>query len=156
MSFALGRIKSVAVLRVIVVGLVASLAGCSAHTGFPPGPMFTARLLRPDLFTPECVARAGDVYVVCGNAERMFPDEPDADLLDEARLDAESRLAEQLGATSLDLAAFTPAHDWTTCGGRVVVANFTVPVSSVTVTARRPPPPSRSSSSPRFQCPDAF
>ncbi len=131
------------------VGACLLVSGC-----FPHGPTVAARFVRPDLFTPTCAKRVGDMYVVCGSAERVFDDDPETELLDEARLDAQARLADEFHATVVEMSEFSSAHVWTMCGERVLVANFTVPVSAVRVTQARSS--SSPSSSRSFQCPDAF
>ena len=136
-------------------GLTALLAsGCFVGGPLGLGSTASARLRRADLFTQACVGQVGDNYVVCGSAERMLADESDADLLDEARLDAEARLAGALRAGGLELSALTVAHTWTACGGRMLVANFSVPRASVHITSPQPliPPPSTRNPA----CPDDF
>ncbi len=118
-------------------------AGMACATTGPLGlgPTMTARAARPDLFRAGCHARLGDVYVVCGAAERAFADDTVEELEAEARLDALAVLAEHVGGSRLQLAELTPAHAWDACGGRVRMANFTVPVSRVPLLKPRPSPP---------------
>lgn len=115
--------------------------GCATPGPLGLGPTGTARTIRPDLFHPGCHAPLGDVYVVCGVAERAFADDTVEELETEARLDALTVLAEHVGASGLDLAELTPAHAWDACEGRVRMANFTIPVSRVSVLKPRPSPP---------------
>jgi hypothetical protein len=133
-------VSRIALARLLTL-CTAVLLGTSCAAGGPLGlgGLDAARRARPDLFTRDCFARLGDRYVVCGSAERMFADESDEELRDEARMDAQARLGASLRASELEVAGFAPAHEWRMCGGRVVVSNYTVPVSAVAVTVPAAP-----------------
>jgi hypothetical protein len=96
-----------------------SLSACAAGGPLGLGPRATARVVRPDLFTPDCVAVVQGQYVVCGSARRMFPEDSLADLRREARLDAGARLAASVGASAIELKglmpACAPAFTWPRC-----------------------------------------
>jgi hypothetical protein len=123
------------------VFVAVSLSACAAGGPLGLGPRATARVVRPDLFTSDCVAVVQGQYVVCGSARRMFPEDSLADLRREARLDAGARLAASVGASAIELKGLMPAYEWTACEGDVFIANFAVPVAHVTA--------SRASSSPK-------
>ena len=115
--------------------LLLPMCGCVVGGPLGLGATKSARLRRPDLFEPGCAGRLGDKVVVCGAAERLFAEESDADLLDEARADAMQVLAQHYSASELSLAGVQVAHVWRDCGDRIVRANFTVPARSVRVLA---------------------
>jgi hypothetical protein len=126
-------------LRCVLVTIASGLLFTACVTAGPLGlgPIAVARTRRADLFTLDCFARLGDRYVVCGHAERFDTDDSPKELVTESRLDAEARLAANLNATALELSDLSIAHEWSACGGRVVVANFTVPIGAVAVAAPR-------------------